>query len=294
MDKVPSLREWLREQRTSHGLSLRQLATLAGVPFSTLAGAEAGTIRRPKMSTLSNVARALGVPPLAAVLVAGYADRDVADKVIDAAFFAPAHWWASLGGKYLRAVREEQGVADEVAAATWSQRWCELQVDQWREMEHTGQCPEGWPARHLSELPGAWLWGLLTTVASELDLKDLVGMAAVMGRVSRRLAVRCGAQSAIDQLATAYRAAHQGSWLRPEAFAMERFRTEVKALQVQDLGLSDTSTTSGAAPSPPPNSSRHPVPTQDPLFQVLATYWPKLTPQQREALVAVLRSWGIE
>lgn len=67
----------------------------------------------------------------------------------------------------------------------------------------------------------------------------------------------------------------------------------VKTLLSQDLGLEEAPAGLAIAASVPTSLSESPVSSfQDPLFRELAARWPQLTPQQRETLMAMLRSWG--
>jgi transcriptional regulator with XRE-family HTH domain len=58
---IRELATLLRDHRKEAGLSLREVAAEAGVPFTTLARVEAGKI--PDLTTFRNIALWLGVPP---------------------------------------------------------------------------------------------------------------------------------------------------------------------------------------------------------------------------------------
>jgi transcriptional regulator with XRE-family HTH domain len=57
-----TLGEFLQDQRTRQGKSLRSLGKQSGVPYSNIAKIESGTVTSPTQDTLEKLAKALNVP----------------------------------------------------------------------------------------------------------------------------------------------------------------------------------------------------------------------------------------
>jgi transcriptional regulator with XRE-family HTH domain len=80
MSKLPDLGAYLREQRQSAQLSLRQLADLAGVSNPYLSQIERG-LKKPSAEILQQIARALQVSAESLYVRAGILDERVPDPV---------------------------------------------------------------------------------------------------------------------------------------------------------------------------------------------------------------------
>ena len=63
MDTMQMISDRVRELRRARGLDQRELASRAGVSMQTVSNLETGRLRDLKVSTLSALARSLGVTP---------------------------------------------------------------------------------------------------------------------------------------------------------------------------------------------------------------------------------------
>jgi transcriptional regulator with XRE-family HTH domain len=63
MDTMQTISDRVRELRRARGLDQRELAARAGVSMQTISNLETGRLRDLKVSTLSALARSLGVSP---------------------------------------------------------------------------------------------------------------------------------------------------------------------------------------------------------------------------------------
>jgi transcriptional regulator with XRE-family HTH domain len=82
MVKVPDVGKFIREQRSAVGMSLRKLASTAGVSNPYLSQIERG-LRRPSADILNGIAKALRISAETLYVKAGILDdrRDLADLV---------------------------------------------------------------------------------------------------------------------------------------------------------------------------------------------------------------------
>jgi transcriptional regulator with XRE-family HTH domain len=63
VDTMETISDRVRELRRARGLDQRELAAQAGVSMQTISNLETGRLRDLKVSTLSALARSLGVSP---------------------------------------------------------------------------------------------------------------------------------------------------------------------------------------------------------------------------------------
>jgi transcriptional regulator with XRE-family HTH domain len=85
--KVGSLGEYLREQRRSAELSIRQLAEQAGVSNPYLSQIERG-LRKPSVEVLQQIAKALRISAEALYVRAGLIEEPSADRSVETAVLA--------------------------------------------------------------------------------------------------------------------------------------------------------------------------------------------------------------
>ena len=85
--KVSSLGEYLREQRRSAELSLRQLAEQAGVSNPYLSQIERG-LRKPSVEVLQQIAKALRISAEVLYVRAGLIEEPSADRAVQTAVLA--------------------------------------------------------------------------------------------------------------------------------------------------------------------------------------------------------------
>ena len=86
---VRNLGEYIREQRSSANVSLRQLAKLAGVSNPYLSQIERG-LRKPSAEILQQIAKALRISAEALYVQAGILDERYGDSDVQAAVLADA------------------------------------------------------------------------------------------------------------------------------------------------------------------------------------------------------------
>ena len=216
----PGFGDYLRSARTSRSLSLRALADAAGLSSGSISPIESRRYARPSHALLVSLSAALQVPILCISAVAGYADPDLLDVTLDHVWdilgkFVPAtrsvDWWSCNGGQYLATVRAQADISVEAAALHWSELWSPaITAQEWLQLEATGQLPPSWRAAAalstLSQVPGSWLWGLLVAAAPDAAVEpDVIGLAFVMGRITKKLCVSWKAQTDYLQLIEAFR-----------------------------------------------------------------------------------------
>ncbi|HSK55039.1 MAG TPA: helix-turn-helix transcriptional regulator [Jiangellales bacterium] len=85
--KVSSLGEYLREQRRSAELSIRQLAEQAGVSNPYLSQIERG-LRKPSVEVLQQIAKALRISAEVLYVRAGLIEEPSADRSVETAVLA--------------------------------------------------------------------------------------------------------------------------------------------------------------------------------------------------------------
>lgn len=88
--KVPDLGEYLREQRHSAQLSLRQLAEVAGVSNPYLSQVERG-LRKPSAEVLQQIAKGLRISAEVLYVRAGILEERDDDSGVEAALMADPH-----------------------------------------------------------------------------------------------------------------------------------------------------------------------------------------------------------
>jgi transcriptional regulator with XRE-family HTH domain len=87
---VRNLGDYIREQRSSAQISLRQLATLAGVSTPYLCQIERG-LRKPSAEILQQIAKALRISAEALYVQAGILEERYGDSDVPAAILGDAH-----------------------------------------------------------------------------------------------------------------------------------------------------------------------------------------------------------
>jgi transcriptional regulator with XRE-family HTH domain len=87
---VRNLGDYIREQRSSAQISLRQLATLAGVSNPYLSQIERG-LRKPSAEILQQIAKALRISAEALYVQAGILEERYGDSDVPAAILSDAH-----------------------------------------------------------------------------------------------------------------------------------------------------------------------------------------------------------
>jgi transcriptional regulator with XRE-family HTH domain len=87
---VRNLGDYIREQRSSAQISLRQLATLAGVSNPYLSQIERG-LRKPSAEILQQIAKALRISAEALYVQAGILEERYDDSDVPAAILSDAH-----------------------------------------------------------------------------------------------------------------------------------------------------------------------------------------------------------
>jgi transcriptional regulator with XRE-family HTH domain len=87
---VRNLGDYIREQRSTAQISLRQLATLAGVSNPYLSQIERG-LRKPSAEILQQIARALRISAEALYVQAGILEERYGDSDVPAAILSDAH-----------------------------------------------------------------------------------------------------------------------------------------------------------------------------------------------------------
>src|SRR5437868_11467433 len=88
--KVRELGDYIREQRQSSAISLRQLARLAGVSNPYLSQIERG-LRKPSAEILQQIAKALRISAEALYVQAGILEERYSDSDVPAAILGDAH-----------------------------------------------------------------------------------------------------------------------------------------------------------------------------------------------------------
>jgi len=205
----PGFGDWLRHTRHAQRLTVRALATAAGLSPGTISPIESRRYAAPALSVLQGLSAALRVPLLAVGIVGGAFDANLStfvrerfwdDVTIDLRRDVHDTWYARVGGHYLRAVRTHATTSSlAVAAQWWSDTWgLPITPSEWHTLEESGILPESW-ARHvglrlLDRLPGSWLWSLLVAAGAHLDdvPHDLIMMTFLMGRLHQRSAEGLG------------------------------------------------------------------------------------------------------
>ena len=82
-DKIKELGKYIKKLREAHGYSFQKLAELSGLSMGMVNQLENGTARSmPKGSSLTTLAKALGVPELELHRRAGYLLEESTDKLI--------------------------------------------------------------------------------------------------------------------------------------------------------------------------------------------------------------------
>jgi transcriptional regulator with XRE-family HTH domain len=87
---VRNLGDYIREQRSTAQISLRQLATLAGVSNPYLSQIERG-LRKPSAEILQQIAKALRISAEALYVQAGILEERYGDSDVPAAILSDAH-----------------------------------------------------------------------------------------------------------------------------------------------------------------------------------------------------------
>src|SRR5581483_610236 len=87
---VRNLGDYIREQRSSAQISLRQLAALAGVSNPYLSRIERG-LRKPSAEILQQIAKALRISAEALYVQAGILEERYGDSDVPAAILSDAH-----------------------------------------------------------------------------------------------------------------------------------------------------------------------------------------------------------
>jgi transcriptional regulator with XRE-family HTH domain len=87
---VRNLGDYIREQRSAAQISLRQLATLAGVSNPYLSQIERG-LRKPSAEILQQIAKALRISAEALYVQAGILEERYGDSDVPAAILSDAH-----------------------------------------------------------------------------------------------------------------------------------------------------------------------------------------------------------
>jgi transcriptional regulator with XRE-family HTH domain len=116
---VRNLGDYIREQRSAAQISLRQLASQAGVSNPYLSQIERG-LRKPSAEILQQIARALQISAEALYVQAGILEERYGDSDVPAAVRSDAHLAERQKQVLLdlyQAYRRENALQDEVAAA---------------------------------------------------------------------------------------------------------------------------------------------------------------------------------
>jgi transcriptional regulator with XRE-family HTH domain len=124
---VRNLGDYIREQRSSAQISLRQLATLAGVSNPYLSQIERG-LRKPSAEILQQIAKALRISAEALYVQAGILEERYGDSDVPAAILSDAHLaerqkqvLLELYEAYRREISAAGGQPAEPVAATTEQ-----------------------------------------------------------------------------------------------------------------------------------------------------------------------------
>jgi len=205
----PGFGDWLRHTRHAKRLTVRALATAAGLSPGTISPIESRRYAAPAPSVLQGLSAAFRVPLLAVGIVGGAFDSALLtfarERFWDAVTIGLRRdvrdtWYARTGGHYVRAVRTSSATASlEAAAQWWSDTWgLPISADEWHTLEESGILPESWAhhvgSRMLDRLPGSWLWSLLVAAGENLDdvPHDLIMMTFLMGRLHKQAAEGLG------------------------------------------------------------------------------------------------------
>jgi transcriptional regulator with XRE-family HTH domain len=116
---VRNLGDYIREQRSAAQISLRQLASQAGVSNPYLSQIERG-LRKPSAEILQQIARALQISAEALYVQAGILEERYGDSDVPAAIRSDAHLAERQKQVLLdlyQAYRRENALQEEVAAA---------------------------------------------------------------------------------------------------------------------------------------------------------------------------------
>ena len=295
--------DWIQQQRRDHHWSPAHVADQSGIPRTTL-GAFLSPLRhlqRPRRPVATQIASALKLPVLTLAVVAGYTDRTEfgqADEAITGAVMP--HWgrqavqrrsllWSTAGAQYLTAVASSAGLSPAVTRERWQTRTGDTVSDvDWASAFEYGYIPEHWtPHKMLDTLPGPAL-GLLTESVGG-DAVDIIGVAAVMGRIGPELAMEWGCED--DYVAWVGKIEQQG-WGQSGDFDPVAYRAAVRKIEwtipeVPDLVIPDASNKYSV--SDIKKITERTTDTED-LAYLLARY-PRLTPAQRSIIRQLIASW---
>lgn len=177
--REPNWGTFLQFVAFSRQLSIVDMAALCTTPRGTIAVAVSGRgVRRPREDVAKKIGRGLNIPGLAVFGIAGYADR-----------LSPTmNTTSSIGGLYLRWVREHAQKTREEAVALWNQQWPHLTAtsEEWNRLEQHGTLPISWNDERyasLSHLPGAWIFALLAAISDHPEpYVDFVGLLFALRR----------------------------------------------------------------------------------------------------------------
>lgn len=297
--------DWIRQSRQDHHWSPGRIADNAGVPRTTLSAflSPQRHLQRPSRSVAMRVTASMKLPSLAMAVVAGYADRDefgqAEEPIISNVLSAWGRQktqrrsllWSTAGARYLKVVAESAGLDLSLTRERWHTRTGDSVTDtDWESSFQYGYIPEHWtPGKMLDTLPGPAI-GLLTESMGG-DAIDIIGVAAVMGRIGPGLASEWGCEK--DYTAWVAVVESQG-WGQSGDFDAVVYREAVREIDWTIPPVPDAPRESfiyghASVSGKEFNNGGQSGDTEDLAF-LLARY-PKLAPGQKSIIRQLISSW---